>query len=493
MRWQSQLNGTTVNGAKIEERCRLKHNDVIGLGCIESILMGPDENLPLKRENMYVYRLVDRTKKSLDPIEISDDEEQLQKVDEDVKPVISNGTVKKEPIEKQNGANLLTSAHQNAGLFDLFFYLYHRNHLISFHWIFFVEVASTSWAANNIPAIKSPPQIDENQDDDNEMVYSQQVLMEIKKEVSYSEEVITLDDDFTICISDDDSNHDDSFNWAGKLSQDQDLVVKKITESVQSKKRKAAKQIEAMPLAPPKKGRRNSVSSNVASTSNKTKKVEVSSKQPSTAKIDSSHTNHAATSNNASISSATHSSNVSATPAVKNTPKHYVDHLDPYAKTPQKTEKPKTFEDALLLPVVEPKKRIANRPKSNATKLVSILRKENRAWPSEMSSNGKQKKPMRRVHFSEENFVEIREYEPDDDENGEILISAPTKPMNERTAQAIQSNSFENDPLHEIITDITEWKTEWLLQRNNTPPINGVNFIVYPLMNSYRSFENYKQ
>lgn len=363
----------------------------------------------------------------------------------------------------------------------------------------FLEVASTSWAATTIPAATSPTRFEEDQDDDNELVYSQQVLMEIKKELSYSEEVITLDDDFTICISDD-SGDDEPSKWAG-LSQDQDFVVKKVIESVQSKKRKAAKQIEAMPLAPAKRGRRNSVSSNIASTSGKSKagattktKIETSSKPSSSVQIEPDHANHSSASNDVPMLSPPHSLNASAPPTVKNTPKQFVDRLDPYAKTPQKTEKPKTFADAISIPLVEPKKRIANRPKSaTTTKLLSILRKENRAWPSELSPHGKQKKKKRRVHFSEEHFVEVREYEPNDDEDGEIIISAPTKPMNERTAHAAQSNSFENDPLHEIITDITEWRTEWLLQRNVQPPINGVNFIVCPLMSAYASFQNYLQ
>lgn len=452
---------------------------------------------------MFVYRLIRKTEID-ESIEISDDDDDNVVGDKDVKPVISNGIVKTEPAKKVNDANRLvtnSSARKNDGMLVFFYitsydlyYCFFAFKICAIEWNF-AEIASTSRAATNIST--SPLPIDENQDDDNELIYSQQVLMEIKKEVSYSEEVITLDDDFTICISDE-SSDDESNQWAGKLSQDQDFVVKKVTESTQSKKRKITKQIDPMPLIPSKRGRRNSVSSNIPSSSKKASTTTATAastaasalKQPPKVKNEPKHENDSSATNGAPKLSTAHSL---VPPTAKNTQKNtFVDRLDPFVKkTEQKTEKAKTFDDAIALKIVEPKKRVANRPKR---KFISILRKKNGAWPSELSPHGHKAKSMRRVHFSEENFAEIREYEPNDHENGEIIIAAPTKPMTERAAQSntVPSNSFENDPLHEIITDITEWKTEWLLQRNATPPINGVNLIVCPLMNAYASFENYK-
>lgn len=362
-----------------------------------------------------------------------------------------------------------------------------------------------SSAANDISM--NPTEIDENQED-NELIYSQQLLMEIKKEVSYSEEVITHDDDFTICISDESCDGDKlSQLWADKLSQDQDFVTKKIMESAQNKKRKLTKPIEAMPLIPPKRARRNSTSSNTASTSKKVNKtptveaavatatpsIETASKKPTLVKNELISKNKSSASNGESIISTAQSSNASIGPAIRNAQNKYVDRLDPYVKTVKKTEKPKTFEDALAKNSVEPKKvRIPQRSKPATVhgQLMSILRQTNGTWPSELEPNVKARKPRRRVHFSEEPHS-IREYEPKDDEDGEIIIA--TKPTHARVAQVDQSNSFENDPLHEIITDITEWKPEWLTERNKTPPINGVNLIVYPLTDVYVSFENYKE
>lgn len=312
--------------------------------------------------------------------------------------------------------------------------------------------------------------------------------MEIKKEVSYSEEA--HDDDFTICISDD-SCDGESNSWAGKLSQDQDLVVKKLEESAKINKRKSTKQIDAIPLIPAKKARRNSTSTKVEKRdSTKTCMVtgHKTTSKPTTivkkeSKIEPSPIAQ-------SIQPIAHSSKTSGLPIAKNGKLENVDRFDPFAK---RSEKPKIrFEDALasdpINTVLKPKKtRIAHVPKpcTSSRELISILRKGNRG----------DKKRLHRVRFSEAPD-NVREYEPNDDEDYEILIALPTKPIRSvqaNSTQAVQANSFENDPLHEIITDITEWKPEWLTQRNDQPPINGVNLVVYPLIDTYTSFEFYKK
>lgn len=460
----------------------MKVRDVIGLGCDDSVFQNNSNAEPANKEEFFVFRLI---KIPTDiSIEISDDE--------DVASHLQN-----------NGSICIFRTIASVSIsFDSMYMFKIRN--------IFAGMPSTSIAAVNnaaaIPDIQSSPPTpladDENQDD-NELIYSQQVMMEIKKEVSYSEEIITLDDDFTICI--DDSSDDESKNWAGKLSQDQDFVVQKVIESEKKKKRKAVKQIEAIPLAPPKKVRRNSIASNVTGNTVKTgtktavaaaTTIEIPSKQAAIVKIEPTC---ASTTNGEPIKSTAHASHTPVSPHSINEKEKFFDHLDPFAKIQKKSEKPKTFEDALAFNAILPKKiRTAHRSKpSTATatsrKLVSILRKKNGIWPSELvKTNGERTKLSRRVKFSEAPDM-VREFEPNDDENGEIIISLPTKPIHSTAAQLVaKSNSFENDPLHEIITDITEWKPEWLAQKT-VPPINGVNEIVYPLIDSYVSFDCYKK
>lgn len=311
----------------------------------------------------------------------------------------------------------------------------------------------------DIPAhnVLSNGEVNDEDHDENE-IYSQQVLMDIKQEVNFSDEnqIENHDEDFSILIASSDSEDDDS-NWSQRLSQNQDKVVKKITESVQSNKRKGAKEIEALPLIPVKRARANSVSAAanakpLISTKTVTGTVNVgtgtSKKTNEDTKLD-----------------------------------HYVDPLDPYAAKLKKDDKPKSFEDVLKqVPAFKPQqKRIAHVPKhhphTGSIEVKSIMR----------HSNGTKSKKS--VTFSDQR-PEIREYTPDRDDIGGIIAS-PVKSMAQQDLDRL--TSFENDPLHNIITDITEWKTDWITNKNVTPPITGVNFVVTPLTYKYETFDVYKE
>lgn len=110
---QSKLNGTYVNNIKIDERCKLKLNDVIGIGCDEAALR--DRPVPL--EQMFVFRLIKKTDTS---IVVSDDE------DKDIKPVIiTNGITERESPNRENVANQSfknPSPAQNNGMFVLCYF-----------------------------------------------------------------------------------------------------------------------------------------------------------------------------------------------------------------------------------------------------------------------------------------------------------------------------------------------------------------------------------
>lgn len=100
---------------KIVERFDLKPDDVIGVGCSEISFTGPEEELPVKKEEMFVYRLIKKTDIS---IEISDDDDDIVG-DKNVKSMISNGIVKMEPVESTTNANRLvtnSSSRRNNGM-----------------------------------------------------------------------------------------------------------------------------------------------------------------------------------------------------------------------------------------------------------------------------------------------------------------------------------------------------------------------------------------
>lgn len=318
--------------------------------------------------------------------------------------------------------------------------------------------------------LAAPRSPDDANDDDNELNYSQKMVMEIKKEVICSDEMVAHDDDFSIYI-DDDSCDGKSNKWEERLSQNQDFVqkVNKVTELVQNQKRKATKQIDAISLAP-KKTRKNSISE---------KKSKIIAK---------SATSDA---NESDVKNALPSTSKALNGALNKNSEQFVDRFDPFARKSKKVDKPTTFEDALLKPttLIPKKKRIAHVPKCTDNKLPPILRLKNGSWPSE----GKRYKIDLKVRF--EQTTSVREYEPDDDEIEEILIASPMKPLYSARSHETDDrlNSFENNPLHEIITDITEWKPEWLSQTNSSPPINGVNLVICPLIDKYPSFEHYKK
>lgn len=401
----------------------VKHGDVIGLGCNQSVF-----EFKLKHEwpDYYIFQLQDTRLVNYenDVIDLVSDEEE----ERDIKPLVVNGEIQKVAnVAEQSIPTNSDMLAENVSLNEM------SNH---------------------------------DDHEDNELIYSQQILMDIKQEVNFPDDsqIENHDDDFSILIASDDSDDDangdpeDGSRWSQRLSQNQDMVVKKVTESVQNNKRKMAKQIEAIPLLLPKKSRRNSVSASAY-----TKPV-------------------ASDSVTKAVSDVTSDVNVGAitSKSIRENENQelFVDRFDPFASKQKIVEKPTTFEDALKQITFKPiKTRIAHVPKhqNQIGELKSILRQPNDDWPSDG------KKKVKRVHFATERPV-VREYTPDRGDVGAIVAN-----------NMDSLNSFENDPLHNIITDITEWKTDWINQKNSTPPINGVNLVINPLTYKYASFDVYKK
>lgn len=432
-------NGTYVNDKHLKigsEICVLHHNDLIGLGCDESVF-----NVEMEKKDManyYVFKLQDLTliDNDNDVIDLVSDEEREET---DVKPTIVNGKVQPDRVAVEESAPIV-----------------------------------------DIPAVNMPSSPVSNHDDhdENELIYSQQILMNIKQEVNFPDEnlVENFENDFSIVIDSDDS--EDDSNWSQRLSQNQDFVIKKVSESTQSKKRKITKQIDAIPLIAAKKARRNSVSAIQSVSVIKQRRNSVSASVYVKPMVpDLIPKPIAKNAGEASTSKAIKGENGNKGP--------FIDRFDPFVVKKKPVEKQKSFEDALKETLFKPKKpRVAHVPKiQQIGDIKSILCSPNGGSPRDDA------KPKKRVHFSTD-APQVREYTPDRDDIGEI-IQSPIKPLRSHDTDSL--NSFENDPLHNIITDITEWKPEWLNQRDVTPPINGVNFIINPLAYKYTSFDVYKE
>lgn len=325
---------------------------------------------------------------------------------------------------------------------------------------------STAIESNcNKQATNKPPILNiSDGEDENEFHFSQQCMMQIKQEVNDSDKAPNLNDDFQIQHAADDDDdyiiHDESFsNWCGRLSQDQDYAIKKVQQSSENNKRKAAKLIEAVPE----------------------KKRKHSHGKDKIPKTKQSHTNAA--------NKIANNEQVEIIMTV-NTCEDSVDRLTvkeanflvPFAEIPNTIAQQRK------------KIRIAHRPKTSA---YSIPSTSNSATDGE-SSMTKQQKKKKSVRFADDDGGRLSTYhyfQAKKYEDNEILIAPAVRPpiqSNKPNETNETENSFENDPLHEIITDITEWRTDWIAKQLNSPPLNDVRSIV-PVMDVYIDFQNYKE
>lgn len=323
---------------------------------------------------------------------------------------------------------------------------------------------------------------------DNEEDYSQKRFMQIKQEASdhYSQENDFEIDEMIVNDENDSSdNNDDSYKkWQGKLSQDQDIVIKKVIASTENKKPKAAKLIDSMPVS---MKRRKSIEKNVSSS--KQRKISID-KRP---KNDENHidsTQMPCTSKSLFQTNKTDKTipieiddidSVEKSDA-KNKQNIFVDPLDPFAPKIKKVEKPISFESALSISDARLKKprRIAHQPKSAFPR--SILRStcENRMNVIKRKS----------VDFKYE-LEKIQYFEKGDHEDDEILVAPKIDHFQVSPLRIVQKTStFEIDALINVINEITEWKPHWLQQKNNFPIVGSD---CTPLLDEYSSFEIYEK
>lgn len=395
-----------MNEDRIVAEHELKHLDIIGLGVSPSIY----DHVTEEYEKYFLFQLIDKSAEEVLGVIslISDDDEE-----EDIKPNVADLDVE--------------IIHENICARD-----------------------------EHVP-------VNNDAEDEIDMVFSQQVL-DIKQEVNCPDEIVSHAADFSIII-DSDLSDNESNSWMYKLSQNQDLV-KKVSESIKTNALKRTKQIEAIPMLPAKKARRNSIAIKSQS------KHEVA---PSTLGLST-------TPDDLKSPQSSHSSKSPKSPNNQDqnkVPAHFVDRLDPFAANQKKNDNPANYGDALKQAGSTPKKkRIAHVPKK-PQQIVSILRSDNCH-----SEERRRKRVGLRVRFSPLKPT-VHEYEPD------CNVSIAPAPKPSPTLVPERPISFNFDPLHIILTDITEWKTEWIANKSTTPPINGVDNVIFPLIDKYQSFEEY--
>lgn len=435
-------------------------------------------------EKYYVFELVRNFVPKPDII-VSDEEDEIEMVSDDLLPNHNNNIVTATEYEvslendehnesstnggaNQTGQSNISDTNETSGSSNR-------------------DINSTS-NKTNLEASKPSTAIESNRDnqatnespklnisdgeDENEFHFSQQCVMQIKQEVHDSDKAPNLNDDFQIQHEADDDDdyiiHDESFsNWCARLSQDQDYAIKKVQQSIENKKRKAAKLIEAVP----EKKRKHS--------QGKITKIQKNNQSPTNA------ANEIANDKPVEVIMTISTSDLSKTePKVNSVDRITVkekNSLVPCGEIPNTIAQQKK------------KIRVAHKPKTHEHQIPST---SNSAIGE--SSMTKPRKKKKRVRFADDyghslsicKYFEAKEYE-----DNEILI-APTARLpiqsNESNQPIETENCFENDQLHEILTDITEWHTDWITKKLSSPPMNDFRSIV-PIMDVYIDFQNYKE
>lgn len=440
------------------------------MGCDFTILT---LNLP-KSEKYYVFELVRNFVPQPDII-VSDEEDNIDTVSNNLLPNHNNNivTVRNHEVQTENDGNIEPSTSGNANPCD-------QNNISETSGKSNRDIDSTSnnkslESNRDNQATNEPPILNiSDGEEENEFHFSQQCAMLIKQEVNDSDKAPSLNDDFQIQHAADDDDdyiiHDDSFsNWCGRLSQDQDYAIKKVQQSSEKNKRKAAKLIEAVP-------------------EKKRKHSHEKDKMPKISKIKQSHTdaaNKIANDKQVEVIMTISTCDLPITkPAV-----HSVDRLTvkeanssiPCVAVPNTMAQQRT------------KIRIAHRPKTAAHRIPSTI--NSATGKCSMLKPFKKKKRVRFADDYGHRLSIYRHFEAKEYEDNEILIDPTVKlpiQSNEPNQPNETENSFWNDPLHEIITDITEWHTDWIAKKLSSPPINEVQSIV-PVMDIYIDYQNYKE
>lgn len=460
----------------------LKKDDIIGVGCNREIMAADND-----KRRYYVFKLTNAAQ-SVDrsPIYISDDDDQERMNEPDI-PVPG-------VQDDQHDANVepvLSTVKTEAGENDI------------------VQAIVTECSSDNNG---------NDVDEDNEIQYSQQCLREIKQEVGDNYSFEAHEKDFIVCEdSNDEVNPQDRSaekeddmslsQWSSKLSQDQDLVLKQLIDTIDCPKRKATKEISALPEK--LKRRRSSMAkvdvANVPNVVNVPKPTVV--ERPSYVSIDMTDDAQQVSKPAESQppksdkcdkvnSKAKHDS--SRSNSDKGTSKRVMEILvtATTSTSAQSNIKENTSLEAALNGVDtirRPSRRIAHIPKEHSSNLLkSILR------PAKIPGNGiftHNRANRKCVTFrAKPHICEIFYFDKKANEDDEIIVSPHAKHVDctQKVATQRQDILIEIDSLERLINEITEWDPAWLSVKE-PPPINGLHFVADPLMDEYPNIELYHQ
>lgn len=168
-------------------------------------------------------------------------------------------------------------------------------------------------------------------------------------------------------------------------------------------------------------------------------------------------------------------------------PLGHIDPKDPYKKLckPEKM----TLEEALTAcDAVNNNVRIRRRRFSQHNLAFVKQKEEKNSVKSILKPlNRPQQKTSRRLLWRD-NLCDIKEFEQGDYESDEIIIQNG-KSLSEEFAAL---SAFHRNPIHKVISQITQWHVDWLSQKGKRAPVNGGPTIPQ-LVTKYPNFHEYQR
>lgn len=165
-----------------------------------------------------------------------------------------------------------------------------------------------------------------------------------------------------------------------------------------------------------------------------------------------------------------------------------VDHLDPFVVRGKPVQdKPKTIDEAFA----EVDKQYMS--KKRISRVKSTIERAPIPGPMLKQPGGGNQTRKRKVFFRDEvtdqisgktkELEDVLEFEAEIGEDAEILVNVTNGPR----------SRFQTDPLHGIISDVTLWNVDWLINKCKLPPIMGNDYVITPLLSKYPSFEVFQK
>lgn len=497
-------NGTFVNEVLVkQDQKQLKKNDLIGIGCKLGIA---DQKI-----NYFVYKLLQETADEV--VCLTDDD---------------NDADKKGENEAEASTSNLTMAQRGN----------------------FIHPKVADRFKMGASSRKDPVEAKENigeltaadNEIEEEILYSQQYLSDVKREVASGTEDQSFHDDDAIQVIDDeivdlcyDDDDNDSLSesdqaWVRRLSQNQDKL-ERIKSKIAQYESKTAKVIDSLPM-PNSKKRKNednatrSLGSGLSRESlSRIRKRRLSEIFPPKENLAAASASKEKTTTKPKVKLAQSRGSFLQEPIdikkrrlskadadrerIESRRKSVGDAIDTSASSTSRLVKSgvplhASIQNSLAKELREVDFCVSSKQQKQRSSLVKANEDSSSKRPAIQSSSpgaadhfvapqnpDKKRKAAKRVRFKPDSeLVQMRYFKRDLEEDDQVLVVVSTKPVPKTQRR---SSNFQADPLHNIISEVTLWNPDWLSKGEKNPPLIDENAVLTPLLSQYSSYQVFQK